>query len=103
VFHLLSRSVNNKIYRIISPNIVLYQLSDHNTQLHKSHSYIAPVQQFTSCYVRNINSLTVDEFQSKWSTESLEGIFEGFDTNVTFNNFLKVYLKFFYACFCKIK
>ena len=33
--------------------------------------------------------------QSKLNTESWEGIFEGFDANVTFSNFLNIYLKFF--------
>ena len=41
-------------------NIVLYGLSDHKPQLLKLHNYIAPTQQFTSCYVRNIISFTVD-------------------------------------------
>jgi hypothetical protein len=35
------------------------------------------IQEFISCYVRNINSLTVDEFQSKLSTEIWEDIFRG--------------------------
>jgi len=37
------------------------------------------------------------------NTENLEDIFEGFDENVTFSNFLNIYLKFFYACFTKSK
>jgi len=33
--------------------------------------------------------------------ESWEEIFEGSDTNVIFNNFLKIYLKTLNACFSK--
>ena len=101
VFHLLSKSIKTKIYRTISLNIVLYGLSNHNAQLLKLHNYFAPVPEFTSRYVRNINSFTVNEFQSKLSTGSWEDIFEGFDTNVKFNNFLNIHLIIFYACFTK--
>jgi len=82
VFHLLSKYIRTKIYRTISLNILLCGLSDHKPQLLKLHNYIAPTQQFTSCYVRNINSFTVDGFKSELNTETLEGIFKGFDTNV---------------------
>jgi len=54
-------------------------------------------------YVRNINSFTIYEFQSKLSMESWDDIFEGSDTNVPFNNFLNLYLKIFYACFTERK
>jgi len=43
-------------------NNVLYGMSDHKVQLLKLQCYIAPVQEFTSCYVRNINSFIVDVF-----------------------------------------
>ena len=56
-----------------------------------------------SCYVRNINSSTIYEYQCILSTESWEDIFEGFDTNVIFNNFSNIYLKIFNACFTKSK
>jgi len=68
-------------------------LSDHNAQLLILENVIAPIQQFTSCYVRNTNSFTIYEFQSKLSIESWEDIFEGSDTNVIFNNFLNFTLK----------
>jgi len=45
------------------------------------------MQEFTSCYARNINNFTIDEFQSKLSTESWEDIFEGSDTHVSFTAF----------------
>jgi len=69
-------------------------MSDHSTHLLKLHNYIAPTQQFTSSYVRNINSFTVDGFQSKFNTKIWEGIFEGFDENVTFSNILNTCLNF---------
>jgi hypothetical protein len=59
------------MYGNISLHIVLCGLSDHTSQLLKLHNHIAPTQQFTSCYVRNINSFTVDGFQSKLNTEIL--------------------------------
>jgi hypothetical protein len=72
-------------------NIFLYGLSRNSIQIQKLHNYIASIKQFTSCYVRNINNLTIDEFKSKLNIESLEGIFEGFDTNITFRNFLNIH------------
>jgi ABC-type phosphate transport system substrate-binding protein len=85
----------------ITINNIINGLSDHKAQLLRLEN--APIQEFTSCYVRIINSYTTDEFQSKLSTESWEDIFEGSDTNSIFNNFLNIYLKIFYACFTKSK
>jgi len=51
-------------------NPLISGMSDHNAQLLILENVIAPIQGFTSCYVRNINSFTIDEFQSKLSTES---------------------------------
>jgi len=76
-------------------NPLINGLSDHNAQLLLIIKVIAPAQKFTSCYIRNINSFTTDEFQSKLNTESWEDIFERSDANVIFNNFLNVYLKIF--------
>jgi len=61
------------------------------------------IQEFTSCYVRNINSSTIYEFHCKLSMESWEDIFEGSDTNVIINNLLNNYLNIFNACFTKSK
>jgi len=61
----VSKFVMTKIYRYISLNIVLYALSEHKPQLQKLDNHISPTQQFTACYVRNINSFTVDGFQFK--------------------------------------
>ena len=91
--------MTDKIFIDLSRNFTinpLNGLSDHNIQILKLENFIAPIQQFTS-YVRNINSFTVDKFQSKLSTKSWEDIFEGSDTNGIFNNFLNIYLKIFYA------
>ena len=49
-------------------------LSDH-TELLILENVIAPVQEYTSCYVRKISSVTIYEFQSKLSMESWEDIF----------------------------
>jgi len=73
--------------RSFTINPLIIGLSDHDAQLLKLKSVIAPMQEFTSCYVRNLNSFTVDEFQSKLFTEIWEDIFEGCDRNVMFNNF----------------
>jgi len=58
-----------------SINLLISGMSDHNAQLLILENVTAPIQEFTSCYVRNINSFTIDEFQSKLSTESWENIF----------------------------
>jgi hypothetical protein len=58
----------------------------------KLENCITPLPEFTSCCVRNIHYFTVDKFQSKFSTGIWEDIFEGFDTNVTFNNILNIRL-----------
>ena len=89
--------------RNFTVNPLINGLSDHDAQLLKLENIIASIQIFTPYYVRNINSFTTDEFQSKLSTESWEDIFEGYDTNVIFDNFLNIYLKIFYACFTKRK
>jgi hypothetical protein len=49
-------------------------MNEWTTKIRKLHV----IQEFTSCYVRNIDSFTVDEFQSKLSTESWEDIFRGY-------------------------
>ena len=102
VFRLLSKYIRTKIYRIISLNIVLYVPSDHKSQLLQLHNHIAPIQQFTSCCVRNINSFTVDGLQSELNTEMWEGIFGGFDSNVTVRDFLNLY-NIINACFTESK
>ena len=78
---------------IVSINSVINGLSDHDNRLLILESIIAPMQEFTPCFVRNINSFTINEFQSKLITESWEDIFEGSDTNVIFNNFSLYSLK----------
>ena len=104
IFNGSSTAIDN-IFIDLSRNFTIHPvvngLSDHNTQLLKLEYVIAPLQEFTSYYVRNINSFSIDEFQSKMFTESWEDIFEGSDTNVIYNNFLNIYSKFFYACFTK--
>ena len=50
-------------------NPVIIALSDHDAPLLIIENVIAPIQEFTSCYVRNINSLTIYEFQLKLSVE----------------------------------
>jgi len=88
--------------RNFTRNPLINGLSDHDTQLLKLENISALIQEFTSCYVRDINSFTVDEFQSKLQTKSWENIFEESDTNVVIlNNFLNIYLNICYACFTK--
>jgi hypothetical protein len=84
-------------------NSLINGLSDHTAQLLKLENIIVPKQEFTSYYVRNINSSTIYEFQCKLSMGSWEDIFEGSDTNVIFNIFSDIYLKIFNACFTKSK
>ena len=44
-------------------NPLINGLSDHDAQLLKTENIIAPMQEFTSCYVTNINSSTIYEFK----------------------------------------
>jgi len=81
-------NIFNDLLRNFTVNSIINRLSDHDIQLLKVENVTAPIQGFTSCYVRNINSFTIDEFQSKLTTESWEEIFEHIS-----------YLKIFYACF----
>jgi hypothetical protein len=60
------------------------------------------IQEFISCYVRNINSFIRDKFQSNYCIEIWEDIFEVL-THVKFNNFLNICLKLLYVCFTKSK
>ena len=102
-----SSTVIDNIFIDLSRNFTINPItngfSDHDAQLLKLDKVIALVQKFTSCYVRIINSFTIDEFQFQLSTESWEDIFGGSDTNVMINNFLKIQLKIFYACVTKSK
>jgi hypothetical protein len=82
-------------------NPLINGLSDHDAQLLKLEKIIVPVWESTSCYIRNINSSTIYEFQCKLSMESWEDMFKRSDTNVIFKNFLNIYLKVFNACFTK--
>jgi hypothetical protein len=82
---------------IVSINPLISGLSDRDAPLLILEYIIAPIQEFTSCSVKNINGFTIDEFQSKLTTESWEDICEGCDTNVIFNNFFKYSLK---NCLC---
>jgi hypothetical protein len=101
-----SSTVTDNIFIDLSQNFTINPLinglSDHDIQLLKLENISTPIQEFASCYVRDINSFTVDEFQSKLRTKIWENIFEESDTNdVIFNNFLNIYLNISYACFTK--
>jgi hypothetical protein len=84
-------------------NPLINGFSGHNALLLMLENIIAPIQEFTSCYVRKINSSTIYEFQCKLSMESWEDIFEGSGINVIFKNLLNICLKIFNACFTKSK
>ena len=75
-----SSTATDNIFKDLSRNFninpIINGLSDHEAQLLKLENFIAYIQEFTSCYVTNINIFTVDEFQSKLSTESWVDIFE---------------------------
>ena len=105
IFNGSSTAIDSIFYlsRNFTINPLINGLSDHDAQLLKLQNVTAPIKQFTSCYVRNINSFTTYEFQSKLSTEIWEDILDGSDTNVTLKSFLNIYLKIFYTCFTKSK
>ena len=80
IFNGSSTAIDN-IFIDLSRNFTIYPLinglSDHDAQLLKLQNVTAPIKQITPCYVRNINSFTTYELQSKLSTEIWEDIFEG--------------------------
>ena len=78
-------------------------LSDHDAELLKLENTVAPIQEFASYCVRNINSSIIYKFQCKLSAEGWQDVFEGSETNVIFNNFLNIYLKTCNACLTKSK
>jgi hypothetical protein len=106
IFSGSSNAIDNifiDLSRKFTINPLINGLSDHDARLLKLQNVTAPIKQFISCYVRNINNFTY-EFRSKLSTEIWEDIFEGYDTNVViFNSFLNIYLNIFYTCFTKSK
>jgi hypothetical protein len=59
----------NVSYHTINP--LINGLSDHSTQLIRLEHVNAPIQEFTSCYVRIINSFTINALQSTVSTEKI--------------------------------
>jgi hypothetical protein len=75
-------------------NLLINRLSDHDARILKVESIFIPIQDRTSCCVRNINRCTIAEH---W-----EDIFGGTGVNV-FNSFLNSYLKFFHVYFTKGK
>jgi len=78
IFNGSSTATDNN-FNDLSKNFIIkaiIKLSDNDTQLLKLENVTAPIQEFTSCYVRKIESFTIDEFYSKLSTESWVDIFE---------------------------
>jgi hypothetical protein len=63
--------------RNFTTNFLISGLSYHNAQLLKLEHVFAPTQEFASCYVRIINNVITDEFQSKLSTEIWENFVKG--------------------------
>ena len=106
IFNGSSTTVGNifiDMIRNYTINLLINQLSDHDARILKVESIFIPIQDRTSCCVRNINSCTIAEFQSKLSAEHWEDIFGGTDVNVVSNSFLNSYLNFFHVCFTKGK
>ena len=77
-------------------------LSDHDAQLLTLNDLEQPVSDSKPCYIRNINKITIAEFQSLLSEKLWEDVFENSDVNIMFKNFLNNYLRCFNACFLKV-
>jgi len=71
-------------------------------QLLTLNDLVQPVRDSKHCYIRNINKLTIAEFQALLSEELWEDLFENSDVNTMFKNFLNTYLRCFNACFLKV-
>jgi len=64
---------------------------------------IIPNQPSETHLIRNINRLTIVDFQIQFSYENWENVFSEKDVNSAFNNFLNTYLRLFNSSFSKKK
>ena len=73
IFNGSGTAIDNLFFYYLSGNFTINPLinglSDHDAQLLILENVVAPIQEITSCYVRNTNSLTIYEFQLKLSVE----------------------------------
>jgi len=78
-------------------------LSDHDAQVITIDNACALNVSMDPYCVRIINKNFIAEFQLQLSWESLDGVFSGNDVNLTFNNFLNSYLRYYHSSFLEKK
>ena len=81
----------------ISP--VINGLSDHDAQLIAIHTHNLRSYAKKYMLIRQINDHTINDFLTKLSCESWDGVFSTTEVNKMFNSFLDTYLKIFYSSF----
>jgi len=79
-------------------------MSDHDAQvINLKNIFLQKQVVYEMQYLRNINIITITDFQLKLSCETSDNIFEGSDVNIIFINFLNTYLRIFYSSLIKKK
>jgi hypothetical protein len=76
-------------------------LSDHDAQIVTIANFFVPNVSKDSHYIRRINKDSITEFQLKLSWERWDEVFIKSDVNSIFNNFLKIYLRYYNSSFPK--
>ena len=78
-------------------------LSDHDAQLLTIQIFQKHINNQHVYYKRDINQLTIMEFQLRLSYETWEKIFTKNDVNEIYNSFLNIFLRHYYFCFSVTK
>jgi hypothetical protein len=74
-------------------------LSDHEAQLLIVHLQTPIITKNGIRYTRTVNDYNLADFRMKLSYENWESIFNNSDINTSFNQFLNIFLRYFYASF----
>jgi hypothetical protein len=100
-----SSSAIDNIFITRSKNYTIFPhingLYDHEMQIRVIENTALTKQKNNITTMRNINDQSILEFQLLLSHEGWEDIFMEDDANISFNNFLNVYLRIFHSCFIK--
>jgi hypothetical protein len=83
----------------ISPHI--NGLSDHEAQIIVIENTAVTKQRISITTIEDISDQSILEFQLLLSYENWEDIFMEDDANISFNQFLNIYLRIFQSCFIK--
>jgi hypothetical protein len=73
--------------------------SDHEAQLLIVHLQTPIIKNNDIYYTRTVNDYNIADFRMKLSYENWDSIFNNSDINTCFNQFLNIFLRYFYASF----